>query len=91
MEGCPVGTCPAGLTRLWGVVQVLLQEGQRADQVWDSGRVEELSGCKLPRCAAQVEKPWGEVKLSWIWTQDKKSSLVPGSSKGPCCVLFLYL
>lgn len=56
----------SGLTRLRGGVQVFLQEGQRADPVRDSGRVEELPRYKLPRCAAQMEKPWREVKLSWI-------------------------
>lgn len=75
-----------GLTRLWSIVQVLLQEGQGADQVWNSRRLEELYYCKLPRCAAQLEKPWGEVKLSWIWKQDKNLKVQLGPQFGPCII-----
>lgn len=48
------------------IVQVLLKEGQRAHQVRSSGWVVRLVGHKLSRCAAELEKPWGEVEFPRI-------------------------
>lgn len=59
----------SGLTRLWRIVQVFLQERQWADQVWCSRRMEELACHKLSGSAAQQEKPRGEVEFTWIWNR----------------------
>ena len=54
------------LTRLGCVVQVLLEEGQGADQVWGLGRVGQLAGHKLPGRAAHLEEPRGEVEFARV-------------------------
>lgn len=59
--------CLFFFTWLRCIVQVLLKEGQRAHQVWSPGWMERLVRHKLSRCAAQLEKPWGEVEFSGIW------------------------
>lgn len=63
-------------TWLGGSVQVLLQEGQRADQLSHPGRVEELLCHKLPRRTGQLEEPWSEVELPRIWDQKCNWSLM---------------
>lgn len=60
------------LTRLWWVIQVFLQERQRAHKVWGSGRMEILSCHKIPRCAAQLEESWSEVEFTWVWKTKRK-------------------